>query len=924
VNALGQGITISGGDIQGSTDSTETVRFNISNNTMNGTIQGGAININEGVGNGNWQGQVSGNTIGTAATPGSGASQSSDVRVENHSKGTLTAIVNGNTLRQYSVEGITLSAGDTSATGLTNGPLNVTVTSNTVSNPNNNPPTSVPDHGITLIAGTQIGNTNQVCLDLKNNNAAGNPPQGGVDYRVRQRMSTTVFLPGYGGGATDTAAVQAYILARPNTASGSGTASASVSSPPGGGFQNGGAQCTQPIVPTAPETFNDTISGPGGVGIQSASATSSPTMNSGVTSRPFVSPRPAAPPQAAAPTTVVARPTTTVARTAPATTTAPTHTTTSTTTSTVPRRDPVVINGAGGTISVNIGTLNPGDSVTITFQVVIDNPYSGGPNVSNQGTVSGTNFSNVLTDDPSIVGTANPTLTPINSTNIQVNDAKQPEPPSGTAQMLFTLTLSQPASAGGLSVNYATANGGAQPATGGASCDGTSDYITTSGTATVPSGSKTTTIPVTICSDSNVEPDETLLLNISSPSSGTIIDSQATGTITANTAGTFLISELRTSGPGGLGDDFVEFYNNTNSPLTVAASDASAGYGLYKMGADCNATPVLIATIPNGTVIPARGHYLVVGSQYTLANYGGTGAAAGNQTMTSDIESDHNVAVFSTATVDNISSANRLDAVGGDSNTGAVCDLLREGTNLPAVSGTTTEHSFFRKECDFVSGVGCAVAGNPKDTNDNNADFMFADTQGTFISGVPQHLGAPGPERSSSPIRRDTSGIGLPLLDATVSSTNSPNRVRDLTSNPGNNSTFGTLSIRRRVTNSTGATVTRLRFRIIELTTFPSPGGGVADLRAITSSPVVISGINDPGTCASTGTPTTTPCQVTAQATVLEQPPTQPNGGGYNSTVSLTLPGPGLANNASIDVNFTLGVQTTGTFRFYIIIEALP
>jgi hypothetical protein len=249
VNALGQGITISGGDIQGSTDSTETVRFNISNNTMNGTIQGGAININEGVGNGNWQGQVSNNTIGTAATPGSGASQSSDIRVENHAKGTLTAIVNGNTLHQYSVEGITLSAGDTSATGLTNGPLNVTVTSNTISNPNNNPPTSVPDHGISLNAGTQIGNTNQVCLDLKNNNSAGNPPQGGVDYRLRQRMLTTVFLPGYGGAATDTTAVDAYVLARPNTASGSGTVAAAAAGT-GGGYQNGGAQCTQPIVVT--------------------------------------------------------------------------------------------------------------------------------------------------------------------------------------------------------------------------------------------------------------------------------------------------------------------------------------------------------------------------------------------------------------------------------------------------------------------------------------------------------------------------------------------------------------------------------------------------------------------------------------------------------------------------------------------------
>ena len=33
---------------------------------MTGTIQGGAINVNQGSGNGNWQGQVVGNFIGNA------------------------------------------------------------------------------------------------------------------------------------------------------------------------------------------------------------------------------------------------------------------------------------------------------------------------------------------------------------------------------------------------------------------------------------------------------------------------------------------------------------------------------------------------------------------------------------------------------------------------------------------------------------------------------------------------------------------------------------------------------------------------------------------------------------------------------------------------------------------------------------------
>jgi hypothetical protein len=357
--------------------------------------------------------------------------------------------------------------------------------------------------------------------------------------------------------------------------------------------------------------------------------------------------------------------------------------------------------------------------------------------------------------------------------------------------------------------------------------------------------------------------------------------------------------------------------------LTVAASDASTGYGLFKMGADCNATPVLIGIIPNSTVIPARGHYLVVGSQYSLANYGGAGAAAGNLTMTSDIETDRNVAVFSTANIVNISSANRLDAVGFGTNTGVVCDLLREPSNLGAVAASPTiEHSFFRKECDFVGG--CQAGGNPKDSNDNLADFLFADTQGTFISGIAQHLGAPGPENMASPIRRDNSGISALLLDGAVASSAHPNRTRSFTG--VTNGTFGTLTVRRRVVNSTGGNVTRLRYRIVELTTFPSPGGGAADLRVLTSTDEAAVGpINDAATCTASGAGSP-PCTVTVRGTTLESPPAQPNGGGYNSTVSsgtITLGTP-LANGASINVRFLLGIQQTGTFRFYIIVEALP
>jgi Big-like domain-containing protein len=592
--------------------------------------------------------------------------------------------------------------------------------------------------------------------------------------------------------------------------------------------------------------------------------------------------------------------------------------------------------------SDNPDPSSPGQSVTVNFTVVPNVPGGGTPAGNVVVTVSGgaeTCTGTVATGTCNLVLTATGTRTitatyagdtnfngssdteshDVTSGNIVVGDAKAPEPATGTTPMLFAVTLSAP-SPGGITVDYATADQplGAGHAVGGATCDGTVDYQTASGTVTFAAGEQVKIVSINVCADNTGgEPDETFLLNLTNPVNATIVDNQAIGTITAaNAAGTFLISELRTRGSGGAGDDFVELYNNTSSPLTVAASDASAGYGVYKMGTDCNATPVLIGTIPNGTVIPARGHYLMVGSAYSLANYGGTGAAAGNLTMSSDIEDDHNVAVFSTADIVNISSANRLDAAGFGTNTGSVCDLMREGSTLAPVGALNIDYSYFRTET-------ASSGGNPKDTNDNSADFLFADTAMTTIAGITRRLGAPGPENLASPLRRDNLGLLVALLDGTQPSANAPNRFRNFANVIPPNALSGTLDVRRRIQNTTGATVTRLRFRIVELTTGPTVPGGTADLRAMTSTAATINGINDPATCAATGTPTTVPCQVIAQVTTLETPPAQANGGGYNSTLSVNIPG-GLLNGQSIDVNFQLGVQQAGSFRFIIIVEALP
>ncbi len=119
--------------------------------------------------------------------------------------------------------------------------------------------------------------------------------------------------------------------------------------------------------------------------------------------------------------------------------------------------------------------------------------------------------------------------------------------------------------------------------------------------------------------------------------------------------------------------------------------------------------------------------------------------------------------------------------------------------------------------------------------------------------------------------------------------------------------------------------MTRLRFRVIDITTFPAPSG-FADLRPRTSTLVVVSGINDAATCLASNGVATTPCTVNVQGSTLETPPSQPNGGGFNSSLSagtVTLGTP-LANGASLNLRFLLGIQQTGSFKFYINVEALP
>ncbi len=387
---------------------------------------------------------------------------------------------------------------------------------------------------------------------------------------------------------------------------------------------------------------------------------------------------------------------------------------------------------------------------------------------------------------------------------------------------------------------------------------------------------------------------------------GNATSNSATLTVTQNAppTGDVLISEFRNYGPDpqgpdpsliGAKDDFVELYNNTSADITVATTDGSAGWALVS----ADATTLFV--VPNGTVIPARAHYLAVNpAEYSLNAY-----ATGNINFSADLT--QGIALFKTATPANFNVATRLDAVGFSNDTGFLASLAHEGTPLPAYTTAAVAGEQF-------SYVRRLHTGTSQDTGDNASDFVRVCTCITQ-AGQPQGiLGAPGPENLASPIQRNAQ-LKASLIEPQQPSTAAPNRVRDTTANVCNggtapsNCTLGTLDIRRRFKNSTGQAVTALRFRVVDITTLntPNPGGAQADLRLLTSGDLPL---------------TTSLGNLTVKGTVIEQPPTQPSGGGLNTSAVVNLGGQ-LAPGASINIHLLLGVQTGGSFRFLVNVEAV-
>jgi hypothetical protein len=104
---------------------------------------------------------------------------------------------------------------------------------------------------------------------------------------------------------------------------------------------------------------------------------------------------------------------------------------------------------------------------------------------------------------------------------LTINSVSVPEGDSGTTSLPFVVTLA-PASTETVTVKYATANGTARAG---------SDYVAAAGTLTFPAGVTRRTIRIVVNGDTTFEADETVLVNLSSPTNAILKGPQGVGTI---------------------------------------------------------------------------------------------------------------------------------------------------------------------------------------------------------------------------------------------------------------------------------------------------------------------------------------------------------------------------------------------------------
>ena len=312
------------------------------------------------------------------------------------------------------------------------------------------------------------------------------------------------------------------------------------------------------------------------------------------------------------------------------------------------------------------------------------------------------NAANFLTATPAPRNTASP-LNDCNAPpNLTIDNVSVTEGNSGTVTANFTVSLSLPAPAGGVTFDIATQNDTATTSD--------NDYVLNSLTSqTIAAGNSTCNFAVTVNGDINVEPDEAFFVNVTNVTGANVTDGQGVGTIqnddSAATPGAIVISQVY-GGGGNAGapllNDLIELFNRGGTAVDVT------GWSVQYNGATAttafNVTPIC----PSGTCLIQPGQYFLVKE----ASGGANGSA-----FTADVTGT----IAMSATAGRVALVNNTTALVGNTACGTLLsssvDFVGYGSTANCFEGAGPTAAPSNSTAVLRAANGCT------DTNVNSADF---------------------------------------------------------------------------------------------------------------------------------------------------------------------------------------------------------
>jgi hypothetical protein len=212
-----------------------------------------------------------------------------------------------------------------------------------------------------------------------------------------------------------------------------------------------------------------------------------------------------------------------------------------------------------GTLTFPKGSTAQTVSVPVIGDAVIESNETFTLNLTNpvNATLANTSAVGTITNDDS---------PPVEDSALSVNDVTVAEGNSGTANLVFTVSLSKPDGLRVITVNYATADVSAMAG---------ADYTAVSGTLTFPKGSTTQTVNVPIVGDTTVEADESFTLNLTSPVNATLADASGVGTITNDDVATSNVP-VHNSLPGAVAVAYLDMDGQVDDSLLWSGSVINA------------------------------------------------------------------------------------------------------------------------------------------------------------------------------------------------------------------------------------------------------------------------------------------------------------------------------------------------------------